>query len=49
MSFVSEQLSARNLPPLGFDGCDPETRRREIVGILSEQVYGRQAVPSTSC
>ena len=41
MSFVSEQLSARNLPPLSFDGCDPETRRREIVGILSEQIYGR--------
>ncbi len=49
MAFVSEQLTVRDLPPLGFDGCDPETRRREIVGILSEQVYGRQAVPSIFC
>lgn len=41
MSFISEQLEKRKLPPLGFEGRDPEERRKELVDTLSEHIYGR--------
>lgn len=41
MSFIAEQLSARKIPPLGFENRDPEVRRREIIDILSDHIYGR--------
>lgn len=41
MSFISEQIASRRLPPLGFDNKDLETRRREIVDILADNIYGR--------
>ena len=41
MSIISEQLEKRKLPPLGFEGRDPEERRKELVDTLSEHIYGR--------
>ena len=41
MSFIAEQLSARKIPPLGFENRDLEVRRREIIDILSDHIYGR--------
>ncbi len=40
MSVISEMLDSRRLPALGFEGVDPETRRKEIVKLLSEHIYG---------
>ena len=39
MSYINELLSARELPPLILEG-DAESRRREYVRILSENIYG---------
>lgn len=41
MSFISEQLEKRKLPPLGFEGRDPEERRKELVRHSLEHIYGQ--------
>lgn len=45
MSFITEQLEKRKLPPLGFEGLSEkealEKRRLELIDILSENIYGR--------
>ncbi len=39
MSIINEQLESRKLPKLDFSG-DPETRREELIRILSENIFG---------
>lgn len=38
--FIMGLLEDRKLPPLGFEGKDPKTRRLELIDILSEHIYG---------
>lgn len=41
MSFISDRLAERRLPDLGFEGADPELRRRQLVELLADNIYGR--------
>lgn len=41
MKNIERILAQRKIPPLGFEGVDPEMRRLELVDILAEHIYGR--------